>query len=405
MADSMNTKTLNAFLAKPEDWTDWSHEFTLLTQTYQLEDHFTKKTPLLNRPIMPDIRQKRYTKKPHLLRNARSQTISEDENDEDTIQDKANGMWMMTDLTEAGVKAFNLDLAWTKQLETSYNREYQAVKEITRWMMQTISPTYKTTCCPGGVPLWQWYQNLQDRCGQTSADEKMELRSQYKLALKPPKNNRDALTWIDKWESTMARGSQKGLVETQDTSAWVPDLLQAVKWLLPVWAATYKQVNKGRIADGSLTFREIGNDLRQEFAVLDSHKARAKGAFATTYDGKDHGSNGDAQAAEDHILRRRGATGSHGGRGGIKRTQTERSERSCPACEMPHALANCYYVFPDKAYDGFKPRGHLQDKVEKALENDADLQSQVRTIKGPRSKSKSKTPRPTKEEVTEEIDD
>jgi hypothetical protein len=72
---------------------------------------------------------------------------------------------------------------------------------------------------------------------------------------------------------------------------------------------------------------------------------------------------------------------------------------------MPHALAQCFYVFPEKAYPGFKTREHVKRRVEEALANNADLQAQVRALKGPRSKSKSKTPRPTKEEAVEEVDD
>jgi hypothetical protein len=177
-----------------------------------------------------------------------------------------------------------------------------------------------------------------------------------------------------------------------------------------MWAVSFRHAQKQAIADGSLTFREVGNDLRQELAAHSSQKPvrASKGAFAATYDGtKDHGSEiGDAHTAEDHIPPRRGATGSRGGRGGKKRAQQDqRSAEGCPACEMPHALAQCYYVFPEKAYQGFTPREHVKKRVEEALENDTDLQAQVRALKGPRSKSKSKTPRPTKEEALEEIED
>jgi hypothetical protein len=413
MADYTNTKTLNAFLAKPEDWNNWNHEFELQVETFSLEPHITNKKPLLPQPEMPDIRKKKYIKKPHAQRHARSQTVDNEEEDEETIQEKNNGQWMMTDLTDSGLKAFNLDLTWYKQLETSYEKQRQCVEKLTKWILQTVSPDYKSTCCIAKTPLWEWHQNLKSRCGLSTTDEKMQLKIAYKNALRPPRNIKDAYTWIDTWESIMARGLQKGLSDAKDTASWVPDLLQAVQGLMPFWATSFRQFKQEAIADGSLTFREVGNDFRKELTAQNPQKnARVtKGAFATTYDGdKDHSSEyGDAHTAEDHIPPRRGATVSRGNRisSGTKRvpSREENSDGGCPACKMPHALAECYYIFPEKAYPKWTPRERVKERVREALENNADLQAQVRALKGPRSKSKSKTPRPAKEEVVEEVED
>jgi uncharacterized protein YhbP (UPF0306 family) len=72
---------------------------------------------------------------------------------------------------------------------------------------------------------------------------------------------------------------------------------------------------------------------------------------------------------------------------------------------MPHALAQCFYIFPEKAYPGFKTREHVKRHVKEALANNANLQAQVRALKGLRSKSKSKTPCPTKEEAVKKVKD
>jgi hypothetical protein len=345
-----------------------------------------------------------------MQRNARSQTIHDEEEDEDIIQERGNGEWTMTDLTDNGVKAFNLDLTWYKQLETAYKEENQAVEKLTKWVLQTVSPAYKSTCCGEDDLLWQWHQNLENRCALTKTDEKTEVLASYKQAIKPPRNIREASAWVNRWEDVMARGLKQGLSTTQDPVVWVPDLLQAIGGILPVWTTMFRQTRRQAIADGSLKFREVGNDLRQEIAALGVQKTvrATKGAFATTYDGvKDHGSEkGDAHAAEDQIPLRRGATGSRRGTGEKRNLQpVEDPAQGCPACRMPHALAKCFYVFPDQAFEGFKPRSYLKKRAEEALENDADLQAQVRALKGPRSKSKSKTPRPTKEEAVEEVED
>jgi hypothetical protein len=134
-----------------------------------------------------------------------------------------------------------------------------------------------------------------------------------------------------------------------------------------MWTTTFRQTREQEIANGSLTFRSVGNLLRKEFQALASQNKPArvtKGAWAATY-------------ATD----------------------------LCEACARPHALANCYYVFPEKAFEGFRKNKKTEEKVRLALGNDADPQAQVRALRGPRSKSKSRTPRPTKEEAVEEVED
>jgi hypothetical protein len=410
MADYVNTKTLNAILAKPGDWNDWHHEFELQAQTFGLESHITNKTSLLPQPEMPDIRKKKYTKKPHAQRNARSQTTNDEEEDEETIQEKNNGQWMMTDLTDNGLKAFNLDLTWYKQLDASYKEERQSVEKLTRWLLQTVAPAYKSTCCQAGEPLWKWHDNLQKRCGQSTHDEMLHLHQEYKKVLKPPRTTKEAYNWIDKWEEMMSKGIQKKLPETQHTTIWFSDFLLAIRGVMPIWATSYKQAQKHASADGSLEYRDIGQDFRQELESHDPQKGKvAKGAFTTTYDGSGShdDENGDAHVVEDSKPPRRGATGSRGGKRGIRADPGRYSsgQKGCLACANPHALAECYYVFPEKAFPRWKPNQDVKERVREKLENDADFQAQVRALKGPRSKSKSRTPKPTKEEVVEEVED
>lgn len=410
MADHLNTKNLTAFLSKPGEWNNWNHEFELQTGTYGLEAHIHQQKPLLQKPEMPDIRQKKYTKKPHAQRNARSQTMEGEEEDEETIQEKGQGTWMMSDLTDNGIKIFNQDLTWYKQLESVYKEERQAVEKLTKWLLQTVNPAYKSTCCQANEPLWKWHDNLRKRCGQNTHTEMIHLHQEYKKAIRPPRTLKEAHTWVDRWEEIMAKGIQKNVAETLDATIWFTDFIQAARSIMPVWATSYNQFQRQAKADGNLEYREIGQDFRQE---LESHhdpqKGKiVKGAFTTTYDGLDShdDENGDAHVIEDPKTPRKGATGSRGQKRGRASSGRISSEaENCTACAYPHALAECFYVFPEKAYAKWKPNGKIKEKVRAALENDADLQAQVRAIRGPRSKSKSKTPRPTKEEPVQEIED
>ncbi|KAL1855882.1 hypothetical protein Daus18300_010860 [Diaporthe australafricana] len=225
MADHLNTKNHTAFLSTPADWNDWNHEFELQTDTHGLSQQIRGKKPLLPTPEMPDIRRRKYTKKPHAQRNARSQTVNDEEEDEETIQEKANGSWMLSDLTDNGNKVFNQDLTWYKQLETVYDKERQAIEKLTKWLLQTVNPTYKSTCCQAGEPLWKWHDNLRKRCGQTPHDEMLRLHQEYKKAIRPPRSVKEAHTWVNRWEEIIAKGTQKKVSETLDTTIWFPDFI------------------------------------------------------------------------------------------------------------------------------------------------------------------------------------
>lgn len=88
---------------------------------------------------------------------------------------------MMTDLTEKGQKDYNLDYNYYKNRETAYSKQHTAIKEH------------------------EWYDNLKARCGMLAADDKMEVRRQYKEALKAPRTMKEAVSWVERWEIVMAK--------------------------------------------------------------------------------------------------------------------------------------------------------------------------------------------------------
>jgi ferredoxin len=397
---------LSAQLRKSSDWTNWRHVFLLQVTTHGLEDHVIDKRPLIKRPTIPDIRHQKYAKTANALREARSLLARDDEgidayhHQENPIQEKADGEWMMTDLTDAGQKNFNLDYNWYKQKETTYLAQKTSVEKLNKWIFSTVDPEFISTCCQPRDGIWRWYANLEARCGMISSDEKQAIRQEYKEAIKPPRSIRDARAWADKWEMVMAKAKAKGVADAQDCSAWAVDFLKAVSTLMPSWAAAYQIHKKEAISDGSLEFRSLGNDFRQGIAIHHIPKGFGKGAFAT-YAGEadeepqDGNQIGDARTVEDQNPARPGAAKPRRGRGGKSSQRDSSRDDRCLACNLPHALAMCYYVFPEKAYHKFKPRKEIQDRVMDSLENDTELQAKVRGMK--RARTKSSTPRTIKE--------
>jgi hypothetical protein len=55
---------------------------------------------------------------------------------------------MISNLTDNGVKMFNSDLNWYKQLKSTYKKERLSIEKLTKWMLSTVSPAYKGTMRP-----------------------------------------------------------------------------------------------------------------------------------------------------------------------------------------------------------------------------------------------------------------
>jgi hypothetical protein len=103
--------SVTAKLMSPKDWRNREHTFRLQIGDYDLNDMVFGSRQLMRRPIEPDIRKTKYTKTVAALAEA----ISQDEDRPDqTIYDKQNGEWIITDLTASGQQSFNLNYNYYK---------------------------------------------------------------------------------------------------------------------------------------------------------------------------------------------------------------------------------------------------------------------------------------------------
>jgi hypothetical protein len=122
----------------------------------------------------------------------------------------------------------------------------------------------------------------------------------------------------------------------------------------------------------------------------------ARGAFSASYAGEDpQDDEGDA-----HIIEGQYHSTKTGER---KRQRSPEKRQECPACGLPHELTKCFYVFPNQAWKGFKPREKIQQKVKEALEEDSDLQAQVKSLT--RKKARTSSTRNPKQATKEENSD
>lgn len=415
MSSYSDKKDLTAFLEKPEDWKAWKHDFLLKVETHQLSDHVLKGKALMPAPALPDIRRKKYTKTREALQLARSQTIEvqmgeeeEPEENNETVQEKGTGNWMLSDLTNSGRELFNLDMTYFKQLEPTYKDEKQSITKLKDWILRTVSTEYKDTCCESNQKISTWFENLQARCGQNVKTDKSDARKAYRQVLASgPKTLKAAQTWITTWENAIAKARKENVPETTETFSWIEDFFDTIDPIAEQWVTSYRMTQDKAIETGKLGFREVGNDFRRLLATKAPAKGRAaKGAFAATYaDARCEAPNGqgDAQAVEDQPPRRDGD--SNPGPKGSKRKNAAKEAANaerCPACYLAHTLPRCYYALPEKAPTGFKLNQKRLAEVRARIETDADLQAQIRGLKTPRRKSNSNT---SKQESSQSLDE
>jgi hypothetical protein len=54
----------------------------------------------------------------------------------------------------------------------------------------------------------------------------------------------------------------------------------------------------------------------------------------------------------------------------------------CPACGQRHDLSDCYYAYPEKAPEWFKPNQTILRLVEYKLNTDSELRKAMNNLEG-----------------------
>jgi len=331
-----------------------------------------------------------------------------------------------TDLSAEKQKAYNA--AWgIYQDDLRFYREQQEhLTKLREWIQDTVSPHYRLIHCEPTETLAMWYANLKEAVGATAFIEKNNARRLYREALKAPRSLKDFDKWVDNWERSMNIAKNKGVAATKSVSDWFPDLLGAIEGILPTWAESYEINKNEEIEADSLTFRTVANDLRK---VAEKGRRKglklAKGSFGPTFaDEADQYAADEAisgaeaspeSGAKNRRQRKKPGKKGKGKRSGGKTTKDRKKDeassddeatsirfksrkrqndsnwRVCRACEGFHETRRCYYLFPDQAFEGWKPNDRVQKVVNENLKEDPTLKEEAKRW------SKGKTKREDKE--------
>jgi len=378
----------NVSLKGPEDWEAWNAQFeskAISTDLWRLrspnEDQEDTE-PFAEKPIPPKISD--YDKK--LTRETRSQSNA-------TIQpavqieevDHANKPSTAAEMTTAARQAFQLDWTLYQHEFKTYTAEREAIDKLRNWVLKTTSEHLIRTACDPKDTLKGWYEKLKEQVGISAIKLKRDARSIYKAANKPlTKPPRDALVWLNNWEEAVTLAREKKVPEAENSDTWFEDFSLAIRGFMKDWIVAYEMLHATEIEDGTLTFRKLANDLRKELLKTSTPRAGrvvAKGAFGPSFAESEDTDQPKSKEdePEQEKPRRKGK--------GKRKMTTGESSAKCSACELQgHTLANCLYVFPEKAKGRFHGREDRQEEVNKKLEEDDQLRKEVNRLKGKKQK-------------------
>jgi len=333
-----------------------------------------------------------------------------------------------SELSNTGLKAYKEDVEYYKiQLEDykikdkEYREERSSLEKVVIYIQSTVSQHLQRNCCNPGEQIRQWITSLTQTVGVDKEDERDRARARYLQALKPMRQPANWETWLTEYDQAATEAETNNVAEVQSTHDTMKDFLTAILKAAPTWGVSFQETGR---REANMTRKEMMKRFREHMAILHPIKGKQhRGAFAAgelslaAGGASTPGTDRDAShAAEDASS----STNNQRGRGrprqkrsfgqstiskqsSIEDTTAVEGRKKCPACEQRHSLKDCFYAFPDHAPDWFRPRSGFTDMVQHRIQNDSDLQEEIRKAK----RFKSQTPRiksshtPTPARITE----
>jgi hypothetical protein len=389
IAVAISSEANKASLRGPEDWEEWEHQFKSQAVAFDLWDQITGDEPLIRKPRMPEIagyQQQAQTRggagRGRAGNAGRSQTVDDDDSSDPSV----------AQLTDQSRNAYQLDMQRYIQSQREYKEQSTAVQKLKKWVIDTVASHYTRVACEPTEALSQWYTQLKSHVGISDVKSQTIAREQYKEAVKSLTKPKDWQSWLKNWEKAMILAQQKKVPEAMSSSSWTTDFFGAVAPIAEQWMISYRITKQEQIEKSILSFRVLANDFREYMGMRFSPGRSprvAKGAFGPTYAGQDtpdQSASGDAQLNSAEVAsarRRRGPS--------RKRSAPEEEEdpsgRLCEACDQSHALAVCFYVFPERAPNWFKENPEIRALVDEQLKENPSLKEQIQRLKAKRSRS------------------
>lgn len=347
-----------------------------------------------------------------------------------------------SDLATVGLRAYKDDLEFYKlQMDrhkvayARYKAEEANIQHITAFIQSTVVAHLQQSCCRPNQSVRDWITNLRAQVGITDEAEREQARQRYHHALRPPRSANSWDTWLAEYNQAATEAETLNVPDTTQFRSVAVDFMSAVNKVAPMWAATFQS---NGIDQPGITRQTMMRRFR-EYMMLNHPTTRRsqKAAFVVEEPSIFLAANSNADQRVDRDAYYVETGNSHGRKRGRPRYQRTASEESdhdrqapassypqrgrgksaiayahgktakadavsgksaiayarsskCPACDMGHALRDCFYIYNEKAPEWWEPNPRRAQIVELRREHDTEFQSLLRAQTRPRTL----TPRP-----------
>jgi hypothetical protein len=398
-------------LDQPNKWEDWKRAFLTVAKYRDLKDYIEGKKELLQEPEIPqlpgDPRLPVHASVPavmavhqdpppaHSTRSHSSRpravfATGIEESTTSTVESDTQIEAISAQASREAFDVYNMRMMRYRVDRELYREQQNNIAKIDAWMRETVSPSYAATTINTADSIRQAYQDLEKQVGVSTTEIQREIRLQYETIMKPnSRRNRNIESWLLSWEDVMNRGQFYKIPFAMDVPDWTDKIFDIFRTVNSEWVTAYELRVSEQIDNGSLTYREVSSAIRRAMANLKRHtpKGVGKGSFGPTFAGEQLPEHVSVDAPKDRLVENQSAER----RGGQKRkhgqtkTSSQKEEVVCPACSLSHKVAECFYIFPEKAFPGWKPYKNIQKRVERLLKEDTQLAEEVARIKLPKA--------------------
>jgi hypothetical protein len=302
---------------------------------------------------------------------------------------------------------YRTQMDYYKAQNQEYQHEQSALDKITQEMQRTVNNHLYTNCCVAGQTHRQWLQNLMATVGIDPEDEIRQARDRYKAALKPPRTMAQWETWLTEVDQSTTEGKAVGIPECLSDTYIKEDFTRATIKHAEQWTISFRATG---LLNPLVPVKEMFRQYRDYATLMYPSKPKgSKAAFSATAPILDEDES-DEPGQKRKKRRNRKPFNDEAGTASLSRSTTrsntiQRTTSKCEACDMRHALKDCWYAHPGNAPDWWKPQEDRMEQARRRIENSPSMQDAVRGTKRPArsstpamKKSHSATPTVTLEE-------
>lgn len=265
---------------------------------------------------------------------------------------------------------YKLRLEAYKLQEKEYQEEQPKYEKLINHILATVSPHLHLSCYDSGKTVREWVSSLQETVGVDPQEERTRARERYHAALRLIRTPNNWETWLMEYDQAATRVETLEVGEVHNTEDVTIDFLGAVSKVAPIWVAIFSGPGYDRT---TMNWKKMMKLFRGHMSQSYPVKGKQKSAFAAGEASYLAGgaTAQDTQRDASDVLQRAPSAPPQGtlGKPRFKRKrdgQATKSKQSrtgttaaagdeCPACGQRHNLADCYYAYPEKAPEWFKP--------------------------------------------------